>query len=251
MVDSSGGDSTELQTVDIGSVELDIFALAKRNKRKVTFVTITKRLLEQPLQNLPQISDGVLTSFLERIWQTQRDYNVSYHNEMHNLDVAQMTHILLNTGTDCISVQLRLSPLEQFAAIIASVCHDFAHDGFNNGYHVNTQSPRFQEHGSIGVQEKFHFAESFKVVEQMQLLAGLAPEQQVLFKKRMQQCIYSTDMSRHVKDLNEVKALLEQIPEGTPILPLGLEEAEQENRKSKFLELVVHASDISFLSRPR
>ena len=208
-------DSSELETVDIESIDLDIFALSKRCSRKQTFVRITQRLVADQLQVLP-VSVATLKTFLETVWQSYRGYNVSYHNEMHNLDVAQMTHILLNTGTDCISVQLRLSPLEQFAAIIASVCHDFAHDGFNNGYHVNTQSPRFQEHGSIGVQEKFHFAESFKVVEQMQLLAGLAPEQQVLFKKRMQQCIYSTDMSRHVKDLNEVKALLEQIPEGNP-----------------------------------
>lgn len=98
--------SQELQTVDIGSLELDIFALAKRNQRKATYVTLTKRMLAEALQNLPQIQMGVLDSFLERVWQTQRDFNVSYHNDMHCLDVTQMTYILLQTGPDSFSTQL-------------------------------------------------------------------------------------------------------------------------------------------------
>ena len=43
---------------------------------------------------------------------------------------------------------------------------------------------------------------------------------------------------------------MEDIPAGTPILPESLDEVTHESRKTKFLELVVHASDISFLARP-
>ena len=57
-------------------------------------------------------------------------------------------------------------------------------------------------------------------------------------------------MARHMKDLNEIKGVIESIPEGEPLLPEGLDTEEHEKRKSCFLELVVHASDISFLSRP-
>mmetsp|Transcript_27202 Transcript_27202/g.36346 ORF Transcript_27202/g.36346 Transcript_27202/m.36346 type:complete len:83 (-) Transcript_27202:654-902(-) len=81
------------------------------------------------------------------------DYNVSYHNDMHCLDVAQMTYILLQTGDDCLSKQLKLSALEQAAAIIGAACHDYGHDGYNNGYHVKVQSERFALHGETGVQE--------------------------------------------------------------------------------------------------
>jgi len=66
MVDNSN-ETQELQSVDIGSLDLDIFDLAKRNKRKPTFVIITRRLLADPLRALPQINEGKLTSFLERI----------------------------------------------------------------------------------------------------------------------------------------------------------------------------------------
>jgi len=84
---------------------------------------------------------------------------------MHCLDVAQMTYILLKTGPDCLYNQLALSPLEYVAVILAALSHDFAHDGFNNGYHTTIKSDRFRVHGNIAVQEKYHFTESCKVLE--------------------------------------------------------------------------------------
>ncbi len=84
---------------------------------------------------------------------------------MHALDVAQMTYILLETGQDCLSQQLELTPIDRVALILSAVCHDFSHDGFNNGFHASTNSARMLAHGAEAVQEKFHFAESFKIVE--------------------------------------------------------------------------------------
>jgi len=58
-------------------------------------------------------------------------------------------------------------------------------------------------------------------------------------------------MSRHISDLNEVKALVESIPAGTPLIPEGLDKEHREKRKTKMLDLAIHASDISFLARPK
>ena len=60
--------------------------------------------------------------------------------------------------------------------MIAGVTHDFAHDGFNNGYHVALQTHRFNTHGGEGVQERYHFAEGFRVLEELALLKGLDKE---------------------------------------------------------------------------
>lgn len=54
-----------------------------------------------------------------------------------------------------------------------------------------------------------------------------------------------------MNDLNELKALVEEIPAGTQVMPPGIDIIEQERRKTKLLELTMHASDISFLARPR
>ena len=84
----------------------------------------------------------------------------------------------------------------------------------------------------------------------MQLISGLSVKQQALFKKRMQQCILATDMSRHMSDLNSLKTLMEKIGEGGgKVLPPALPDEEKESRRSEILELIVHAADISFLSR--
>jgi len=34
----------------------------------------------------------------------------------------------------------QLEHLDQIAILIAAVCHDFDHDGFNNAYHVNAMT---------------------------------------------------------------------------------------------------------------
>lgn len=67
----------------------------------------------------------------------------------------------------------------------------------------------------------------------------------------MCECILATDMARHMNDLNDLKALVEEIPNSAPILPPGLEIEEQERRRKKLLELTLHASDVSNLARSR
>ena len=49
------------------------------------------------------------------------------------------------------------------------------------------------------------------MIEQTSLLSGLDEDEQALFKRRMQLCIMATDMSRHMNDLNELKAMCENI----------------------------------------
>ncbi len=123
-------------------------------------------------------------------------FGVSYHNEIHGFDVAQMTYFVLN-GEDGYKVLLQLTPMDELATLFAAYCHDYMHDGFNNCYHKAIQSERFKEHGEEGTQEKFHFAESWKVVEQTGMLDTMpgGKKEKLAFKRRMQRCILATDMS--------------------------------------------------------
>lgn len=72
---------------------------------------------------------------------------MAYHNEIHGFDVAQMAYIILN-GSDGFRVLLKLQPLDELAVLIAAYCHDYKHDGFNNGYHEIINSERFKDHGA-------------------------------------------------------------------------------------------------------
>ena len=94
-------------------------------------------MVADDLADLRMINATTLEKCLESIWENCKSYNVSYHNDMHNLDVGQMTYIILKTGPDNMATILELTPIEQFAILIGGVTHDYGHDGFNNGYHVN------------------------------------------------------------------------------------------------------------------
>jgi len=50
--------------------------------------------------------------------------------------------------------------------IIAAVCHDLGHDGFTNTYHVNAITDRAINVNDGAVQEKFHSAELFRILQE-------------------------------------------------------------------------------------
>jgi hypothetical protein len=49
---------------------------------------------------------------------------------------------------------------------MAATCHDFGHDGFNNGYHVNAITDRAIRYSDQSVQENYHAAESYMILNQ-------------------------------------------------------------------------------------
>lgn len=74
-----------------------------------------------------------------------------------------MTCVLL-TGPKGLAERTNLTAVDCLAVTIGAACHDFKHDGFTNLWHKNKNTDRFKEHGADGTQEKFHFAESWKVL---------------------------------------------------------------------------------------
>lgn len=54
-----------------------------------------------------------------------------------------------------------LDDLDCVSLLIAGVCHDYAHDGYNNAFHVNAITPRAIRYNDASVQENYHAAESF------------------------------------------------------------------------------------------
>ena len=54
--------------------------------------------------------------------------------------------------------------VDTLSLLVAALCHDVGHDGFNNKYHVVTKSDRFQMYGDVNVQESYHVAETLKLL---------------------------------------------------------------------------------------
>jgi len=65
--------------------------------------------------------------------------------------------------------KLRLNKLDTLSFLLAAVCHDLGHDGLTNSYHVNAMTERAIDSNDVSVQESFHAAEFFRIMNEKEL----------------------------------------------------------------------------------
>ena len=215
----------------------------------VLTVSIMRRLFLFPNT---QLDESILGSFLGQIYKGYRR-NVEYHNDIHAADVLQMLYVMMTQGG--LLELAQLNELDIISALIASVCHDFDHDGLNNMYHVNAITDRAIRYSDKAVQENYHVAESFAILNtpKFNFMAKYSRDDFKTFRKRMIGIILATDMARHVADLASFKNLLDtkQVKNGVNATNLIDNEtpAKEFETKQTLLELFVHAADVSTQTR--
>lgn len=94
---------------------------------------------ELNLRKLPRVNHEKLVKFVEKIYLGYRR-DVEYHNDIHAADVALFVHHVFTKGG--LLKLTQATKLDQLSTLVAAVCHDFAHDGFTNAFHVNSLSER-------------------------------------------------------------------------------------------------------------
>ena len=165
-----------------------------------------------------------------------------------------MSYVFLTKG-DMINFA-KLSDLDILSVIISSVCHDYGHDGLNNAYHVNAITERAIRYSDQSVQENWHVAESFFILNKPKynFMSEFSRDDFKTFRKRMIGIILATDMARHVSDLANFNSLMEQkgIKAGNnQELIIDNESSKKEfDSRQTLLEITVHAADVSTQVRP-
>jgi len=137
----------ESQIVHTSNLDFNIFKYIDSVGRQAAFKNLTTETLT-PL--IVGFKLNNLESFLQQIFDGYASFGVSYHNEIHALDVMQMSQIIFSSG---MSEFANLSHLDVTCALIAAICHDYKHDGYNNQYHAQIKSERVKLYGEVGVQE--------------------------------------------------------------------------------------------------
>ena len=89
--------------------------------------------------------------------------HVHYHNDLHAADVAQMAFMFIEYAK--LDKLVELTYLEGASLIIAAMCHDVEHDGFNNSYHVNAGTERSMRYHDQAVQENWHAAVAVRLMQ--------------------------------------------------------------------------------------
>ena len=236
---------------NVDSIDFNTLSFCRQLGRKQGLAVITIHILQQ-LGMSSLLDKTKLTNFMGQIYKGYRR-DVEYHNDMHAADVLQMVYVCLTHGE--LLKFANLSELDLLSLVISSVCHDYGHDGMNNAYHINSMSERAIRYSDQSVQENFHAAESFALLNMKEhnFMEDFNRDDFKTFRQRFIGIILATDMAHHASDLNKMKNLLESkgIKDGenqAAIIDTSSTKDEF-NSKQTLLEFVVHAADVSTQTR--
>jgi len=165
---------------------------------------------------------------------------VLYHNSYHAADVLSTHYYFLKAD------RFGDFPLlDVFASLIAAAAHDVAHNGYNNRYHINSESELARLYNDQAVLENHHASVGWKLMSQRNhdFLSPLGKEKIRDFRKMFVNCILGTDMADHGKHLVTMKHI------SSEIRTLPLEETKRKLTTSKILPLSVHSADIANVTK--
>lgn len=167
-----------------------------------------------------------------------------FHNSMHAADVTQSTNVLLNTP----ALESVFTPLEIMAALFAATIHDVDHPGLTNQFLINSSSELALMYNDESVLENHHLAVAFKLLqnEGCDILVNLGKKQRQTLRKMVIDMVLSTDMSKHMSLLADLKTMVEtKKVAGSGVLLL-----DNYTDRIQVLENLVHCADLSNPTKP-
>eukprot|EP00762_Andalucia_godoyi_P001449 ANDGO_00189.mRNA.1 putative 3' len=219
----------------IDNWSFDVFELNKESNGRPMYYVTCSLLQRLHLTERFSISQEKLIRFLQKV---ESMYHANpYHNNLHAADVTQTFYYFMRWG----GIAQYLSPIEQFAAILACTIHDLGHPGVNNAFEVRTQSPRALLYNDQSVLEMFHLTQFFELLSRPEynILEELTPQERKTFRDLVVTMVLSTDMSKHFGFLGQFKAMVKR--GFKPDAPEDLQ---------MVLQAFLKASDISNPSKP-
>ncbi|CAK1553575.1 unnamed protein product [Leptosia nina] len=167
-----------------------------------------------------------------------------FHNSLHAADVTQSTHVLLNTP----ALDAVFTPIEICAALFAACVHDVDHPGLTNQFLVNSSSELALMYNDESVLENHHLAVAFKLLQNdgCDIFVNLHKKQRQTLRKMVIDMVLSTDMSKHMSLLADLKTMVEtKKVAGSGVLLL-----DNYTDRIQVLENLVHCADLSNPTKP-
>ncbi|XP_022917603.2 3',5'-cyclic-AMP phosphodiesterase isoform X5 [Onthophagus taurus] len=229
--------------IEIDRWGIDIFKIEElSNGRPLTCVAYTTFTSRDLLKQL-MIPPKTFVTFM----MTLEDHYVKdnpFHNSMHAADVTQSTHVLLNTP----ALESVFTPLEIMAALFAACIHDVDHPGLTNQFLINSSSELALMYNDESVLENHHLAVAFKLLQNdgCDIFCNMAKKQRQTVRKMVIDMVLSTDMSKHMSLLADLKTMVEtKKVAGSGVLLL-----DNYTDRIQVLENLVHCADLSNPTKP-
>ena len=149
----------------------------------------------------------IFRSFMAEIRKSYHDNQ--YHNFRHAFDVCQMLYSFL-TLTNATQY---LTAMDIFTMMVAAVCHDVDHNGLNNNFHINSQSPLALLYNDQSILENHHCSFACKILARTEnnLFANLGTKESKNARSKLIQCILATDMSNHFDVIDKFKLKVDTV----------------------------------------
>nr|XP_031830520.1 cAMP-specific 3',5'-cyclic phosphodiesterase isoform X13 [Nomia melanderi] len=228
---------------DIDKWGIDIFRIGElSSNRPLTCVAYTVFQRRDLLKSLA-IPPKTFVTFM----MTLEDHYVKdnpFHNSLHAADVTQSTHALLNTP----ALESVFTPLEITAALFAATIHDVDHPGLTNQFLINSSSELALMYNDESVLENHHLAVAFKLLqnEGCDIFVNMTKKQRQTLRKMVIDMVLSTDMSKHMSLLADLKTMVEtKKVAGSGVLLL-----DNYTDRIQVLENLVHCADLSNPTKP-
>ncbi|XP_055298464.1 cAMP-specific 3',5'-cyclic phosphodiesterase isoform X8 [Sitodiplosis mosellana] len=167
-----------------------------------------------------------------------------FHNSMHAADVTQSTNVLLNTP----ALEGVFTPIEICGALFAACIHDVDHPGLTNQFLINSSSELALMYNDESVLENHHLAVAFKLLQNQgcDIFCNIQKKQRQTLRKMVIDIVLSTDMSKHMSLLADLKTMVEtKKVAGSGVLLL-----DNYTDRIQVLENLVHCADLSNPTKP-
>ena len=240
----------------IDTPEFNIFELNEILDKKTSIYIANEILGRFEIVDNEIIPKSIFKNFIETIVLNYDRINAIYHNDLHAGDVMQTSYTILTQGN--LIKKMKLGQLDFFSLLIACLCHDYKHPGQNNLYQINAKTKYAMRYNDISVLENYHVSQTFKLIQkdETNIFYNFSPEEYRISRRRMIDCILSTDMANHQKVLTAIKIKMDNydIKKGKNFEKIFQEQIDDlgklfENQQC-ILNMIIHFSDISNPAKP-
>ncbi|ORX59446.1 HD-domain/PDEase-like protein [Hesseltinella vesiculosa] len=204
--------------------------------------------------------DRTASAWLDFLVDVDRAYQQTpYHSFYHAADIVVMLYYVLVELDGMHYLQTKDLP----CLLVAALCHDVGHPGYNNLYQVKAKTDLAKRYSDSSVLENYSLEIAIDLVEKHKLFEALVDD----WKTQLEQLILSTDMKYHddLQDLalQMVKALSDRTsvdndwppkahlptPTRTSFSP-PVTTTLTSTQRHDFCRIILHAADISNTVRP-
>ncbi|CAL4093271.1 unnamed protein product [Meganyctiphanes norvegica] len=228
---------------DIDKWGIDVHRISELSNRKPLTTVCYTIFVERDLLKTFKIPAKTFLQFMVTLEEHYMK-DVPYHNSLHAADVAQSTHVLLNSP----ALESVFTNLEILAAIFAAAIHDVDHPGLTNQYLINTSSELALMYNDESVLENHHLAVAFKLLQatDCDIFTNLSKKQRQTLRKMVIDMVLATDMSKHMSLLADLKTMVEtKKVAGSGVLLL-----DNYTDRIQVLQNMVHCADLSNPTKP-